>query len=352
VVCMILLFARSNGQLISVEGMASKRLTPDMTNIDFTVDVLSKESTSEASKTVSEILEDIRKGLPKIMSDDESYSSETLSYSIQPRYEYDPKTLKYNHIGFGTTHQMRLKLWFNDMKMSGQVVDKLIELGRDKLRIDLVSFDLKDSDSVRQSLLSSASENARKKADLILKGLGTDQEIMNIRSARESVMYPTYRKVDYESRAASEGTVLESGLSVITAHVMIDFELSPSKSDDCQQQQSGDQCRQQDDDDDHKKKDDDDHRKKKDQDRDQDDDHKKKKQKHHDDDDQSGKKKKDKDHDDDDRGKGHGNGWGWGHRKYDNPDDQSDDDDWKSRGNGWGWGHRKHGKDSGQTQHK
>lgn len=146
---------------------------------------------------------------------------ETVSYAVQPIYDYDLKRLT----GYWVTNMIQVKM--SNLDMVGDVIDAASEAGAN--RIDGVSFELSDdlADELKLEAYKEALNDASEKAGIIAENLGLT--LTGVYSVSESIYYP-YRPLAYpvaETYALerSPTPILEGSLSVsVTVQVVYTFQ--------------------------------------------------------------------------------------------------------------------------------
>lgn len=146
---------------------------------------------------------------------------ETVSYAVQPIYDYDLKRLT----GYWVTNMVQVKI--SNLDIVGDVIDAASEAGAN--RINGVSFELSDdlADELKLEAYKEALNDASEKAGVITDTL--DLTLTGIYSVSESVYYP-YRPyfameapAPYPEKASTP--ILEGALSVsVTVQVVYTFQ--------------------------------------------------------------------------------------------------------------------------------
>ncbi|MCI0503283.1 SIMPL domain-containing protein [Candidatus Micrarchaeota archaeon] len=219
--------------VISVSGTASKKVAPDLLNIQIRVQTESANARTSQEDNAA-VSADLRSKL-KALGLNES-SIQTVAYSVNPVYDsvYScEKPLNDCHydsvlIGYRTTQSLNVELTMLDK--GGDVIDAASTAGTNQTFIDSVQFTLKDETrrAVQKALLKEASGEAKSKAESIAQGVGVS--LGKVLSASESASYypAYYRTMAYDMAAGAPApkTELSAGQVDVTTTVSASFEVS------------------------------------------------------------------------------------------------------------------------------
>ncbi|HSB46975.1 MAG TPA: SIMPL domain-containing protein [Candidatus Bilamarchaeum sp.] len=218
--------------VISVSGTASKKVAPDLLNIQLRV-----QTESTLAKTAQEdnaaVSADLRAKLKALGVKDEDI--QTVSYSVDPIYESDYVCdkggincrYKSTLTGYRATHSLNVRM--TDLTKGGDVIDAAGSAGQNQTFVDYVSFGLKDEtrNALEKTLLQQAGADAKSRAQSIAAGLGVS--VGKVLSASESFYYPTpyYYKGLYAAAdaAPSVPTQLSPGQVDVSVTVSTSFEV-------------------------------------------------------------------------------------------------------------------------------
>ena len=169
----------SREKTISVTGMASTSVDPDLLNIQFGVETFAKTA-SEAIDSNNELMNQVVDAINKLsITEDEIRTS---SFSIYPVYDSvtDPKTgiyIKSELTGYRVSNIISVKT--EKLTIGGDVIDAAVQAGAN--RVDSVFFSLSPEKqlAIQDDLIGKAVMNAKSKAELALDPLG--QKIIGVK---------------------------------------------------------------------------------------------------------------------------------------------------------------------------
>ncbi|HSB56212.1 MAG TPA: SIMPL domain-containing protein [Nitrosopumilaceae archaeon] len=162
----------SNEKTISVTGIATTSVDPDLLKVQFGVETQAKNATSAIdanNKAMNQVIAAIKK--IGILDDEIS----TSSFSIYPIYESitDPKTGIYvgsNLTGYRVSNILLVKT--EKLSMGGDIIDAAVQAGAN--RVDNLTFALSPEKqrTMQDELIEKAVLNAKSKAEKALVPLG------------------------------------------------------------------------------------------------------------------------------------------------------------------------------------
>jgi hypothetical protein len=169
----------SREKTISVTGMASTSVDPDLLNIQFGVETQAKTA-SEAINANNELMNQVVEAIKILgITEDEIHTS---SFSIYPIYDSitDPKTgiyIRSELTGYRVSNILSVKT--DKLTMGGDLIDAAVQAGAN--RVDSVFFSLSPDRqlAVQDELIGKAVTNAKSKAELALQPLG--QKIIGVK---------------------------------------------------------------------------------------------------------------------------------------------------------------------------
>lgn len=213
---------------ISVSYTTEKKVSPDTVEISIAVKTDSKSSIKDASTKNKEISDKIYEYLKSVIDPANDDYVRTTNYSANPTYNYinGKRTFdKYEVSNNVIVHTKKID------KIS-QMIEKSLSLGA--TNVDSLSFSLAQKDQYCADLLSSATKNAKQRAEVIATAASTS--ITGIKSINTSCtvnaapspryMYSNAKMLSLDSAGAAEaGGVgnIESGLVTIYSNVNADF---------------------------------------------------------------------------------------------------------------------------------
>jgi uncharacterized protein YggE len=147
---------------------------------------------------------------------------ETVSYYLQPRYNYPRDGGQPTLAGYTATSITEVTL--NDLGIVGRVIDAAIQAGAN--RIDSLRFLLKDEEPTRNQALIAAAQKARARAQAI--ATGANARLGPIMSAEEGTVYRV-PVIDARGGAGATATTtpIEPGQLEVRATVTVQYELLP-----------------------------------------------------------------------------------------------------------------------------
>ncbi|MCG7408821.1 SIMPL domain-containing protein [Paenibacillus sp. ACRRX] len=156
--------------LISVTGVGKLEVEPDIAYVNLGVVTKAVEA-SAAQELNATAFDKVKKAL-------ESYGVQakdlkTVEFSVQPQYQYkdneEPKIVSYQ-----ATHNVLVN--YRDLTKLGKMVDAASKAGAN--RINQISFDVENKDSVETTVLEKAVAHAKKKAEALGKASGRTLDVV------------------------------------------------------------------------------------------------------------------------------------------------------------------------------
>ncbi len=217
---------------IAVSGKGEAISIPDIATFSFTVNETAKtvkEAQDKASTKTNKALDEVRaKGI-------ENKDIKTLSYSINPKYEYSQGICnqfgcpngKSVLVGYDVSQTIQVKV--REIAKAGEVFDTLGTVGIDN--VNGLTFSTDNIDTVKAVARAEAIKNAEEKAEKIAKELGV--KLVRVISFYDSSddQNPMYAReimgVDMMSaKAASAPSVsIPTGEQKVTATVSVTYEI-------------------------------------------------------------------------------------------------------------------------------
>ena len=230
---------------ISTQGEAKTRVTPNLVQISFTIETNDTSSARIAQDKNGDITDRVKKQLISAGLNEPDIT--TVQFTVEPIKKThwvcpDPQDKKCDYydriysdeiIGYKATHNILVKS--EDTKKAGALLDAINNVGGNNVKVDYVSFSLKDETKkqLEKDLLEKASQNAKDRAQKIASGVGVS--LGKPMSLSESVEYPIYYNRNYAPEAAagyisettrSAGTQVFGGQVDVTAKVSATFEVN------------------------------------------------------------------------------------------------------------------------------
>ena len=196
---------------IRVTGEASVTSRPDRVELDLGVvtrAASSQQAATENARVAKNVVAALRGALgPKA-------TIETVSYALQPDYQYPQQGGAPTITGYTATNIVRVTE--DDLASIGAVIDAATRAGANQ--IDRIRFTLKDEGAAKSNALRVAALDARAKANSLASALGL--QVLRIRSVEEAS--PTPRPLyDLALRSAAGTTPILPGTIETTATVTL-----------------------------------------------------------------------------------------------------------------------------------
>jgi uncharacterized protein len=225
--CLLLLTAQVNAEQ-SASPVSSIRVTgdslvsakPDRVQIDVGVLTQATQSQSAAAQNATR-LQAALTALAKAVGP--GADIKTVSYSLNPNYQYHPNGGEPTITGYTATNVVRVTL--SDLAKIGSVIDTATASGANQ--VQGIQFTLSDEQIVRSQALREAALKARADADVLAAALGL--KVVRVLSVEEngSTGGPV-RPVMFEARgmAAKAPTPVQPGSIDVGANVVLTVEVT------------------------------------------------------------------------------------------------------------------------------
>lgn len=211
---------------VSVTGRASRSVLADRARIQVAVETegaTAEEASSRNARTMNRVLDAVRGALDG--GPDGEGRLETTGYRLDPRYRQDrnregpPEIVGYQAVN-------RVVVTVEDVELVGPVLDAALDAGAN--RVAGLSFFASDTESARLDAVRTATEQARREAEVVAEAMG--MEIVGVASVSTSGggSVPVMR-AGVEMQAAMS-TPVESGSQSVSATVNVTFLLLPEGS--------------------------------------------------------------------------------------------------------------------------
>lgn len=199
---------------VSVVGKGVVYATPDVVNISLTIENQGKDVKSLKEKNaeiVSKVIEVLMKEVPK-------KDFQTESVWLGKNFDYETKSYLYN-----VSQSIKIKL--EDVKKYELLMEQIFETGVN--RINSVTFDVKNKETLLREARSEAINDARQKA--LFYAVGLDQNIGKALTITEEPTQQIQFKQNYARLSAemadTEQQTLALGTIAIEAKINVTFEL-------------------------------------------------------------------------------------------------------------------------------
>ncbi|MDB6087583.1 MAG: hypothetical protein JWN85_367 [Gammaproteobacteria bacterium] len=223
--CLLLLTAPVSAQQtasplssIRVTGDSLVSAKPDRVQIDIGVLTQAAQSQTAAAQNATR-LEAALTALRKAVGP--GADIKTVSYSLNPDYQYHPNGGEPTITGYTATNVVRVTL--GDLAKIGSIIDTATQAGAN--RVEGIQFTLSDEQSVRSQALREAAQKARADADVLAGALGL--KVVRILQVEENGSAGPVRPVMFEARAmaAKAPTPIQPGSIDVGATVVLTVEV-------------------------------------------------------------------------------------------------------------------------------
>ncbi len=207
---------------IWVTGSGKATATPDILLLNLGVEAQAK-SVGEAQSTARQSMSRVRQALSAQGIEDKDVKS--ISFSIQPVYQYNQKENKQDLIGYRVSDRISVKI--RKILDAGKVIDASSEAGGNTIRIDSISFTIDDPTpfkiEAREKAIKDAVAKARQMAELTGVKLGKAIYITETGFAQpqyQAISAPMMAKADAGGASSTE---ISPGETDIQVQVQIAF---------------------------------------------------------------------------------------------------------------------------------
>ncbi len=153
-------FSTGKSQLgVWVSGEGKATAAPDILFLTLGVEAQAK-SVGEAQSTSREAMSRVRQAISA--NGIENKDIQTVSYNIQPVYQYNQRENKQELIGYRVSDRISVKV--RNIQIAGKVIDAAAEAGGNAIRIDSISFGIDDPAPLRNQAREKAVKDAMAKA--------------------------------------------------------------------------------------------------------------------------------------------------------------------------------------------
>ena len=208
---------------IRVTGDSKVTARPDRVQIDVGVTTRathSQEAAQQNARDVDAMLAAVRK------SAGPTAVLKTISYSLNPNYQYHPNGAEPTLTGYTATNVVQVTL--DDLAKIGSVIDSAAQSGAN--HVQGIQFTLRDQDAVRAEALREAALRARAEAEVLAGALGLRVvRILSVEELSPRVMpVRPYMGAPRAAAAMAEVvTPVEAGTLDVTADVTLTVEVAP-----------------------------------------------------------------------------------------------------------------------------
>lgn len=160
--------ANNEKGIISVNTSASKEVDPDVAEISFAIKTSDVKSLEKASLLNKEISESVFLTLEELIDKKNGDYIKTLGYSANPIYNYVNSKKIFDKYEVSNTVVVHTK----SIETLGKMIDLAIKQGA--TNVSNLSFTLSESESICNSLISSATKKAKTRAEAVAEALGVE----------------------------------------------------------------------------------------------------------------------------------------------------------------------------------
>lgn len=206
---------------ITVKGEATHRVSPDQAIVSFSIVTRSKDPSlarslnSEAGSRAIRSIEDT--GVPK-------KDIRLLNLVLSPAREWNPDRRKYDELGFDVTRSVQVTV--DSLDLVGDIVVRIVESGAN--RLEGVRYGLKSDTDIRTVVLSDAVQSAKRRAEAMVKALGSELgEVLTVNEEGMSMPVPYVgpERFMVQKAAADESQAMPSGDIEVSASVAVTFSI-------------------------------------------------------------------------------------------------------------------------------
>ena len=207
---------------VSVSGDSIIETEPDKAEIYVKTETFA-EKAQDAKNKNSEISGSVRKALKGYGIKDTDM--ETSSFSLNPKYRYDPDSGEGILQGYTLTNV--IKVTTKDVVNAGKIIDASVDAGANG--IDFVRFGLSKEreKEISGQALGEAAKSAKDKASILAKSLGVSLgKVISIQESSFSITPYDYSPMKLSAEAAVVGTEISPQKVEVTAHVALAYEIA------------------------------------------------------------------------------------------------------------------------------
>ncbi len=152
---------------VSVSYTAEKEVAPDTVEVSIAVKTDDKKSMQEATRKNKEISDKVYAYLKSSINLVNNDYVKTTNYSAYPLYTYNNNKRNFDKYEVSNNIIVHTK----SIDKIAEMIDKSLALGA--TNVDSLNFSLSEKDAQCAELLSTATKNARKRADIVAEAAGT-----------------------------------------------------------------------------------------------------------------------------------------------------------------------------------
>lgn len=191
----------TNKGYVSVSYTAEKEVSPDTVEVSISVKTDDKKSMQEAVRKNKEISDKVYSYLKSVITPANGDYVKTSNFSASPSYIYNSNKRVLDKYEVSNNVIVHTK----SIDKISTIIDKSLSLGATD--VDSLNFSLSEKDSQCADLLSNATKQARKRAEIVATAAGSSvvgiKNIDTTCSLNNSNRYPVYRNSLMMAKSAS-----------------------------------------------------------------------------------------------------------------------------------------------------
>ncbi|MCL2116416.1 MAG: SIMPL domain-containing protein [Methanobrevibacter sp.] len=163
-----------SNKIISVKGKGNLKMSPNLTIVDFEIDVKNKDY-EEAYKKYKKSLKKLNNIIKSLKFQKEDLK--TKYWNAYPTMDYKEKLVGTNRVirekvkKYKISHSLKLEFDINNETLS----NLLSEISKSEFPLDMnIRYGIKDKESVKNQLLEKSMIDAKNKAEIMVQSLGKE----------------------------------------------------------------------------------------------------------------------------------------------------------------------------------
>ena len=202
----------SNKGYVSVSYTSEKEVSPDTVEVSISVKTDDKKSMQEAVRKNKEISDKVYSYLKSVITSANGDYVKTSNFSASPSYIYNNNKRVLDKYEVSNNVIVHTK----SIDKISEIVDKSLSLGATD--VDSLNFSLSEKDAQCSELLSNATTQVKKRADIVAAAAGSSvvgiKSIDTTCSLNSSNRYPVYRNSLMMAKSASMDAAVPEAASV------------------------------------------------------------------------------------------------------------------------------------------
>lgn len=211
---------------VSITTSANTEVVPDIADVSIAVQTYDSKSLQKATNENKEISEKVIASLKTLINPANGDYVKTINYSATPLYTYSSNKRNFDKYQVSNTVVIHTK----SIDKVGEMIDKAISLGA--TNVDNLAFSISKYDDQCNELLVTATQKARKRADILAKAASTTVtgvRSLNVSCSANNSVTPQYRMLASNiagadmAEAKSASTTIEKGVVKVYANINATF---------------------------------------------------------------------------------------------------------------------------------